>query len=272
MKFISFQTIKDKRGDLSVLEGFKENNIQFENIFWVYKTTKNFSINEKINSDEIILVLKGEINIQIVNNGCIEEIDISSKSTGIFLNRNSQRKITQISNKLVILIIRNKSKEDKVFKLNNEFKIRVNNFNFNSSINYINSTVDDCIKIKLSNFINKNFSLCLINNYQNNGLKIKRIYYLHNVPKGSKRGGHAHIKLYQYIIAVSGDFDVKLFDGKKEKTVHLNRQNVCLKIVPGIWREILNFSNDSICLVLASEYYDELDYIRSKKLFQKRKC
>jgi len=96
---------------------------------------------------------------------------------------------------------------------------------------------------------------------------IKRVYYLYDVPGGSERGGHAHKELHQLIVAASGSFDVILDDGRKRKIVTLNRPNYGLIIVPGIWREIINFSSGGICLVLASEKYDPDDYIRRYKDF-----
>ncbi|WP_458629094.1 sugar 3,4-ketoisomerase [Winogradskyella sp. PC D3.3] len=92
--------------------------------------------------------------------------------------------------------------------------------------------------------------------------KIERVYYLYDVPSDAFRGGHAHKELYQLIIPLSGSFDVLLKDGKKSKIVKLNKPHKGLLVVPGIWREIDNFSSGCVCLVLASSEYDELDYIR----------
>ena len=92
--------------------------------------------------------------------------------------------------------------------------------------------------------------------------KIERVYYLYDVPSDAFRGGHAHKELYQLIIPLSGSFDVLLKDGKKSKIVKLNKPHKGLLVVPGIWREIDNFSSGCVCLVLASLEYDELDYIR----------
>ena len=92
--------------------------------------------------------------------------------------------------------------------------------------------------------------------------EIKRVYYLYDVPSDSFRGGHAHKTLTQFLIPLSGSFDVILKDGKNEKTITLNKPNKGLLIVPGIWREIINFSSGSVCLVLASKVFDEADYIR----------
>jgi len=98
---------------------------------------------------------------------------------------------------------------------------------------------------------------------------IKRVYYLYDVPGGESRGGHAHKGLQQFIIAASGSFDVILDDGFKKKRFHLNRSYYGLYVCPMVWRELDNFSSGSVCLVLASELYDEADYIRDYKTFSK---
>ena len=91
---------------------------------------------------------------------------------------------------------------------------------------------------------------------------IKRVYYLYDVPSGAERGGHSHKELFEFLVALSGSFDVILKDGESEKTVTLNRPNQGLLIKSGIWRELENFSSGSVCLVVASDVYKEEDYIR----------
>lgn len=97
---------------------------------------------------------------------------------------------------------------------------------------------------------------------------IKRVYYLYDVPGGAQRGGHAHRQLHQIIIAMSGSFDVVLDDGSRNRRYHLNRSYYGLYVAPMMWREIDNFSSGSVCMVLASDYFDEADYFREYSDFQ----
>lgn len=110
-------------------------------------------------------------------------------------------------------------------------------------------------------------NLSFIESEQHVPFSIKRIYYLYDVPGGANRGGHAHRKLHQLLIAISGSFDVHLDDGAVKRTFSLNRSYYGLYLPPMTWREIDNFSSGSVCLVLASEYYDSADYYRDYSEF-----
>lgn len=98
---------------------------------------------------------------------------------------------------------------------------------------------------------------------------IQRVYYLYDVPGGAERGGHAHKILQQLIVAMSGSFDVLLDDGKEKRRYHLNRSYIGLYVCPMMWRELDNFSSGSVCMVLASNRYDEDDYYRDYAKFMR---
>jgi hypothetical protein len=124
------------------------------------------------------------------------------------------------------------------------------------------SSVFNCNVFELPKILNRSGNITALNNSSDLPFDVKRIYYLYDIPGGVSRGGHAHHHLYQYLIAASGSFDVVIEDGKNKKKVTLNRPNFGLLITPGIWRELDNFSSGAICLVLASQKYNENDYIR----------
>lgn len=123
-------------------------------------------------------------------------------------------------------------------------------------------SLDNCKIVQLNKIAEPRGNLTFIEARNHVNFDIKRVYYLYDVPGGAERGGHAHRNLLQLIIAVSGSFDVSLDDGRNKKTVHLNRPNTALYLSNMVWREISNFSSGSVCLVLASELYDERDYYR----------
>jgi len=100
----------------------------------------------------------------------------------------------------------------------------------------------------------------------------ERIYYLFDVPSDASRGGHSHIACHEFLVALSGSFDVVVKDGERSKTITLNKPDKGLLIVDGIWRELDNFSSGAVCLVLASDTYNEEDYIRDYKTFLNSKA
>ena len=123
------------------------------------------------------------------------------------------------------------------------------------------TSVDDCKIIKLSKHHRPQGNLTVVENGRDVPFDVKRVYYLYDVPGGATRGGHAHRELSQLIVAVSGCFSVMFDDGHNQRVFQLNRSNVGIYIAPGIWRVLDDFSSGSVCLVLASEKYDESDYI-----------
>jgi hypothetical protein len=131
----------------------------------------------------------------------------------------------------------------------------------------LDSTVFNCNVLTLPKMHNRAGNITALNNSVDIPFDVNRVYYLYDVPGGEDRGGHAHKELQQLIVAVSGSFDITIDDGSAKKTVSLNRPYFGLHIIPGIWRDLTNFSSGAICLVLASHKYDANDYIRDYKEF-----
>lgn len=129
-------------------------------------------------------------------------------------------------------------------------------------------SISQCRIIELPKVADVRGNLTFIEQKQHVPFDIKRVFYLYDVPGGETRGGHAHKKCEQFIIAANGSFDVVLDDGKERKTFHLNRPYTGLYICPMVWRELNNFSSGSVCLVLASNSFSEQDYIRDYQSFK----
>lgn len=125
------------------------------------------------------------------------------------------------------------------------------------------TNIFDCVILPLNKIHNRAGNITILEGNKNVPFEIRRVYYLYDIPGGEARGGHAHRELYQLIVAASGSFDVLLDDGQNKKVVSLNRPYYGLLVVPGIWRELMGFSSGAITLVLASQTYDNNDYIRS---------
>ncbi|MBB3704505.1 MULTISPECIES: sugar 3,4-ketoisomerase [Aminobacter] len=128
-------------------------------------------------------------------------------------------------------------------------------------------SIDKCHIVDLPKIADSRGNLTFIEGQRHVPFDIRRVYYLYDVPGGAERGGHAHKQLSQLIVAMAGSFDIVINDGSKEKRIHLNRSYKGLYICPMIWRELDNFSSGAVCMVLASNLYDESDYYREYSTF-----
>ena len=131
------------------------------------------------------------------------------------------------------------------------------------------NSVFDCNVIYLPKIRNRSGNITPVRSEGEIPFNIKRIFYLYDIPGGESRGGHSHINCHQFLIAASGSFEVLLDDGKIKRVVQLNQPFIGLHIPPSIWASEINFSSGAVCLVLASEKYDENDYIRKYDEFRK---
>ena len=132
----------------------------------------------------------------------------------------------------------------------------------------MSSSVYDCVILPLNKIHKREGNITIVEGQKNIPFDVKRIYYLYDIPGGETRGGHAHKELHQLIVSASGSFNVMIDDGINKKIVTLNRPDYGLLIVPGIWRELIEFSSGAISLVLASHKYDGKDYIRDFNEFK----
>lgn len=128
-------------------------------------------------------------------------------------------------------------------------------------------SVDECRLIELPVVHNPQGNLTFIEGGAHVPFDIARVYYLYDVPGGATRGGHAHRGLEQLLVAMSGSFEVVVDDGERRRRVPLNRSYVGLYMPPMTWRELVDFSSGSVCMVLASAPYEEADYIRDYEEF-----
>lgn len=128
-------------------------------------------------------------------------------------------------------------------------------------------TVFDCNLLHLNQIGDRNGHITVVNNNIELPFCVKRVFYLYDIPGGESRGAHAHKECHQFLIAASGSFEVLLDDGYSKRQVFMNQPSMGLHIPPGVWASEMNFSSGSICLVIASEEYNESDYIRDYKQY-----
>lgn len=129
------------------------------------------------------------------------------------------------------------------------------------------SSIYDCSIIEIDKHQHEKGNISVIENGKSIPFEVNRVFYLYDIPGGEDRGAHAHKECHQFLVAVSGAFDIVLNDGKTKRTLTLNRPYLGLHIPPGIWAGEIGFSSGSVCLVLASHLYDAADYIRDYEQF-----
>lgn len=132
-------------------------------------------------------------------------------------------------------------------------------------------TIDDCKIVELPKFLDARGNLSFAENFLHIPFEIKRTYWIYDVPGGEDRGGHAYFKNQEFIIALSGAFDVVVDDGENKKKFSLNRSYFGLYVPAGLWRSMENFSTNSFALEFGSTHYEKEDYIRDYSLFLKMK-
>lgn len=257
-KIVRFFKHIDKRGKLIFFEFANYEVCVFKNFSWSVLNDSN-KVNvasRRKSSGEFIIALQG--NFQVVLSQELnqkEYFTLNSNEYALFVANGTYLQIENGSQDAIILHTTTDVKSDVVTIANNLLSINFKNPN--------HTCIDACVKIDF-------FSPTSNNIFQIDAhlpFKVARFFYLFDVPTQALRGGHAHKKCHQVLVAVQGSFEVILDDGSSKSSIVLNQSNVGLHIPPGIWATEVNFQLGSICLVLASDVFDESDYIRDYDAF-----
>lgn len=291
-RIIALPKILDDRGNLSFLENGHQIPFEIKRVHWIFdvpggEVRGNVAYKQ---SEEFIVALSGSFDVWVDNGKQVEKYHLNRSYEGVYVPRGTWRKIDNFStNSLAVIATSTLYDEQDAIRDYDEFVAWANHLpNLPNAVDKsdfsevglrIQSpreipafTVDDCEIIRLDRHHSaRKGDICVVENTRTLPFDIKRLYYLYDVPADALRGGHAHKNLYQLLVAASGSFRVTLDDGQTKKSIYLNRPYQALLIKPGIWREVDDFSSGSVCLVLASECYDESDYIRNYQDFLQSK-
>ena len=280
--------IEDARGNLSFVEANRHIPFEIKRAYWIYdvpggEVRGGHAFREQ---DEFIIALSGSFDVIVdTGNGRKKRFPLNRSYFGLYIPKGVWRSLENFStNSLALVLASTVYNENDYIRDYAEFITFANdkvNVQSNRLINnclaippvsdFTLSTVNECCVNELDKNHRIKGNITVVENRQVVPFDIERVYYLYDVPGGEERGGHAHKDLSQLIVAASGSFDVVLDDGTTKKTITLNRPYQGLYVVPGIWRELVNFSSGSSCLVLASHKYDEADYVRDYNEFLKYK-
>lgn len=289
-RIIDLPKFLDKRGNLSFVEELNHVPFGIKRTYWIYDVPGGESRGGHAfkNNEEFIIALSGSFDV-VLDDGKEKKVYSLNRSyKGLYVPNGLWREMTDFSTNSLALVLSsipynendyirdyncfvNQEIESKPLECSNSETTELKNLNRDIPF-YKNSAIYDCGIIELDkHHSDRKGNITVVENLQTVPFDIKRAYYLYDIPGGEERGAHAHKELYQLIFAASGSFDVILNDGKIKRTYSLNRPYQGLLVVPGIWRELNNFSSGSVCLVLASKKYNANDYIRDYQEFLKFK-
>lgn len=286
-QIIQLPKILDDRGNLSFLENQAQIPFDVKRVHWIYdvpggEERGGVAYRE---TEEFLVAMSGSFDVVVRDAEHEWKFSLNRSYMGIYVPKGMWRAIENFSTNSVAVIAASTHYDptDGIRNFDNllvETKGNdVSNTKTPTSIPHTtHSTLNgkhsvfDCGIIELDRHHSaRKGDISVVENGETVPFDIKRLYYLYDVPGGVSRGGHAHKGLWQLVIAASGCFTVTLDDGNVKRAFTLNRPYQGLLIKPGIWRELDNFSSGSVCLVLASEKYDESDYIRDYDEFLKYK-
>lgn len=286
-QIIQLPKILDDRGNLSFLENQAQIPFDVKRVHWIYdvpggEERGGIAYRE---TEEFIVAMSGSFDVVVRDAEHEWKFSLNRSYMGIYVPKGMWRAIENFSTNSVAVIAASTHYDptDGIRNFDNllvETKGNdVSNTKTPTSIPYTtHSTLNgkhsvfDCGIIELDRHHSaRKGDISVVENGETVPFNTRRLYYLYDVPGGVSRGGHAHKELWQLVIAASGCFTVTLDDGNVKRAFTLNRPYQGLLVKPGIWRELDNFSSGSVCLVLASEKYDELDYIRDYDEFLKYK-
>lgn len=280
-RIIQLPKILDDRGNLSFFENDNQLPFAIKRVHWIYDVPggeERGGVAYKT-TEEFIVAMSGSFDV-VVSDGQQEwKFSLNRSYMGVFIPAGYWRSIENFSSNSVAVIAASTFYDPSdAIRTMDEYRLWAPDVaNDNHRTPYTihptpttKHSVYDCGIIELDrHHSQRKGDISVVENGKEVPFDVKRIYYLYDVPGGSDRGGHAHKELYQLIIAASGSFTVMLDDGTNKKSFMLNRPYQGLLVKPGIWRILTDFSSGSVCVVLASERYDENDYIREYEDFGK---
>ena len=276
VKTIELPRIQDPRGNLSFLQYPEHLPFEVKRVFWIYdvpggEIRGGHAFKEQ---EEFIIAISGSFDVIIDDGEKKEAFSLNRSYKGLYVPAGKWRSMENFStNSLAFILVSTPFDANDYIRSYDSYlkfdftrpiveKIK-NKIIEKAKTNFIINEVSDCRILELDKNHKDKGNITVVENNNQIPFEINRAYYLYDVPGGEDRGGHAHKDLYQLIIAAGGSFDITLDDGINKKKITLNRPYQGLYVVPGIWRDINNFSSGSTCLVLASEKYSEDDYIRN---------
>jgi WxcM-like, C-terminal len=261
-RLVSLPQIPEPRGNLTALEELVHLPFRIGSVRWFYDLPAgtSWAASEPGLGDALLVALSGSFDVAIGPN----RVRLSRANTGLQLPASLEWRIEDPATNSVGLLMSSGPTHARRVEPDELGAAASRDLN-------TRSTIDDCRRITLPHHRRRQGSTTEVLPQATVPFDVLRVYYLYDVPGGAERGGHAHRRLHEVLVSVAGSFDVVLNDGRRVKSIRLDRAHSGVFMATGIWRELRNFSSGAICLVLASAPYDEADYIRDYEDFRREK-
>ena len=262
VRLLSLPQIPEPRGNLTALEELVDLPFRIGSVRWFYDVPAgaSWSAGEPGLGPAVVIALSGSFDVVVEQPADASRIRLSRASAAVTVPARARCSAQDASTNSVGLVISSQPPRRPVGERYRK-----------PDALPVDTTVDDCSAASLGRRHGPAGSTTEVVSRTDIPFDLMRVYYLYDVPAGASRGGHAHLQLEQVLLAAAGSFDVVLDDGRRVKTVRLDRPEFGICISTGIWRELQNFSSGAICLALASAPYEEADYIRDYGEFRRMK-
>lgn len=284
-RLIEFPRFLDRRGNLSLISTRREVPFAMERAYWIYDVPGGEVRGGHAyrRGEELIVALSGSFELATETAGGRRELFHLNRSYyGVHVPPNTWRELRNFStNSLALVIASTPYDESDYIRDRDEFdrlapemvpsqkaSLAAETIN-GAEITMPRPSVFDCSVLELPRITNRAGNLTSLLSGVDFPFRMNRVFYSYDIPAGESRGGHAHRHCHELVVAASGSFDVVLDDGHSRRTVTLSRPFTALHLPPGIWATEQSFSSGSICLVLASDDYDDSEYVRDYNLFRK---
>lgn len=278
-KIINLPKIGDPRGNLSIIEQFKQIPFDIKRVYWIYDVPGGCDRGGHAykENQEFIVALSGAFDVELDDGRQKKTFSLNRSYNGLYVPKGMWRKMTNFSTNSLALVLSSTEYDvsdyimdyEEFLKWSTDENVTTQPAGYAPMSKVKNMfsakegvSVFDCSLCQLNKFHDPEGNLTVVSENLHVPFNINRVFYSYDIPGGEDRGAHAHKECHQFIIAASGSFEVVLDDGINKRTVSLNRPFWGLHVPPGVWASEQGFSSGSICLVLASHGYSEDDYIR----------
>jgi len=281
-QIIELPKVIDRRGNLSFIEAGNHIPFDIARAYWIYDVPggQHRGSHAFKSQHEIIIALSGSFNVILDNGEKKQQYTLNRSYNALYVPNMTWRSLDNFSTNALCLVIASKPYDDedyirsyKLFRRSLQVYKR-DCYPFPSQKREENqqpefNTVFDCSLIEFPLVKNRAGNITPVEGLENIPFEIRRLFYIYDIPTGSKRGMHAHKSCHEILVAASGSFEVELDDGSNKKTILLNNPMWGLHIPPGVWATEKNYSSGVVCLALASEIYNSEDYINTYSEFKK---